>query len=55
MLEKKFEAEGKFLTLDYNCEIKINVKISFNLAGNKYAFEKLVFFQEITTRILGTH
>lgn len=40
---KKSNAEGKFLTPDHNYEIKTNVKISSNLAGNTDAFEKLVF------------
>lgn len=52
---KKSNAEGRFLTPNRDCEIKTSGKSSFNLAGNKYAFEKLVFLQEITTRILGSH
>lgn len=40
---KKSSAEGKFLTLDHNCEIETNAEISFNLDGNKHAFEKLAF------------
>ena len=50
---EKSNAERKFLTPDHNCEIKTNEKISSNLLGNKYAFEKLVFLHKSLQEFYG--